>query len=305
MACGKCKSEFTGVGGYFDKVCLACNNCQVVCPTGALEFPHYYKINNGYWKTHFDYPDSQQTGFPNPFMAEKTPEFVDIEDQLTDTEKVIYKRRTVRMYSKEQVSKKLIHRIIEAGRFAPSAGNCQPWQFLVIRDGELLGELSEATVEWATKITKIYQGKGFFRTLLKNSLAILRPKAIDQRPMVAMQALSQPKFKDDNMDLFFGAGTCILVLQNSLGISNPDFGAGICAQNMVLAAHAMGLGTCYVGFLSTGMNMDKKLGAFKKQLGIEWPYNYVATAITVGYPAVQTDGVLKREFPKVDWVGGK
>ena len=125
---------------------------------------HYYRVEKGFWKTYFDYPDTQQNGFPNPFMAEETPEFSAIEEQLTNTEKVIYKR-----------------------------------------------------------------------------------------PMLAMQALHSPNFKDGKMDVFFGAKTCILVLQKSLGISNPDFGAGLYAQNMVLAAHSMGLGTCYIGFVSSGM----------------------------------------------------
>ena len=44
----------------------------------------------------------------------------------TPTEEVILKRRSVRMYKKEQVPELMIKRILEAGRFAPSAGNGQP-----------------------------------------------------------------------------------------------------------------------------------------------------------------------------------
>ncbi len=302
LDCGSQKSEFVTVGDYFPKICVACRNCEVICPTGALEMPHFYQVEKGIWKTHFEYPDAQQNGYPNPFMEKKTPEFSDVEEQLTETEKVIFKRRSVRLYTEEQVPREIVHRIIEAGRFAPSAGNCQPWQFLVLRDPELMAEINEAALTWTTKITQLYQGRNFWRQVLKKGLAVLRPKAIDQRPMVAMHALTNPKFQGKPPDVFFGAKTCILVLQNSMGISNPDFGAGICAQNMVLAAHSMGLGTCYVGFVSTGINMDKEFGKFKKRLGIEWPFNCVATAITVGYPQVQMDGVTKREFPKVEWL---
>ncbi len=294
--------EFVVMGDYFPKICIACHNCEVICPHNALEFSHYYEVKNGFWQTDFDYPDTDHNGFPNPFMEEKTPEFKAIEDSLTETEKVIYKRRSTRLYKKKQVPKEDIHRIIEAGRFAPSAGNGRPWQFVVLRDPELMAEISEATVDWTTKMTKLYQGKNFWRQVLKNSLALFRPKAIDQRPMLAMQALETPSYQDKRLDVFFGAKTCILLLRHSLGISNPDFDAGICAQNMVLAAHSMGLGTCYVGFVSTGMSMDGKLKKIKKRLGIKWPYNTVATAITVGYPAVQIDGVTKREFPKVKWL---
>ena len=44
----------------------------------------------------------------------------------TPAEEVILKRRSVRMYKKEQVPEFMIRRILEAGRFAPSAGNGQP-----------------------------------------------------------------------------------------------------------------------------------------------------------------------------------
>jgi len=49
---------------------------------------------------------------------------------LTSTEEVLLKRRSVRLYRKDQVPKEMILRILEAGRYAPSAGNGQPWNSL-------------------------------------------------------------------------------------------------------------------------------------------------------------------------------
>ena len=43
--------------------------------------------------------------------------------EFTETEKVILSRRSVRQYKKEQVPEFMVKRILEAGRFAPSAGN--------------------------------------------------------------------------------------------------------------------------------------------------------------------------------------
>ncbi|MBI9092112.1 MAG: FAD-dependent oxidoreductase [Desulfobacterium sp.] len=301
LACGSQKSSFTGLP-YFGKLCLACHNCEVVCPNQALEFPHFYRVNKGRWSTHFDYPKNGVTGFPNPFMEENTPDYDALASRITPTEKVIYRRRSVRMYTKDQVPREDIHRILEAGRFAPSAGNSQPWRFVVVRDRDFMDEMNRDVVAWSRKITRLYQGKHLIHRLIKGALGIFKPGAIDQRPMVAMQALNTPKFGTGKMDVFFGAQTSIFLLQNRLGISNPHFGAGICAQNMVLAAHAMGLGTCYVGFVSTGLNMDRTIGKYKKRLGVEWPFDYVATVLTVGYPAVQTDNVIRREFPRVTWM---
>jgi len=67
-------------------------------------------------------------------MLDKPVPLSEIESQLTDVEKVIYRRRSVRVYKKDPVPKELIKRVLEAGRFAPSAGNCQGWKFVVLTE---------------------------------------------------------------------------------------------------------------------------------------------------------------------------
>jgi len=216
---------------------------------------------------------------------------------------VIYRRRSVRVYKKDPVPKELIKRVLEAGRFAPSAGNCQGWKFIVVTDRDVMNELSASTIKFLNIFTKLYQGKDPGRTALKKMLAFIKPNSIDQRPMVAIQALSTPKFGEGKLDCFFGAPVAILLLTHHLHISEPELGMGICAQNMVLAAHSLGLGTCYVGFVSNALNLDPMTKAkFRKKLGIEWPYDSVATVLTLGYPAVDLEKPVDREFPKVKWI---
>lgn len=55
-----------------------------------------------------------------------------------DTLKAIATRRSIRKYKDKPVSDELIQKIIEAGMYAPSAGNQQPWHFMVIRDRKVL-----------------------------------------------------------------------------------------------------------------------------------------------------------------------
>jgi NADPH-dependent glutamate synthase beta subunit-like oxidoreductase/nitroreductase len=297
LHCGRDKPELTGLE-YFGKICIACHNCAAICPQDALIFPNYYKVDKGRWTTEFDIPPAGG-GFPNPFNADTAPDFKDLAPKLNDVEKVVYTRRSVRVYKKDQVPKELIHRVLEAGRFAPSAGNSQPWQFLVVQDKKKLDELGVACRKTLGLVTKIYQGKGFLRKLLKGSLAFLKPNSADQRPMVAIQALLTPKFGDKELDLFFGASTVIFVLANRLGISDTSINVGICCQNMVLTAHSLGLGTCYVGFAAEPMNLSSGL---RKNFGIQWPYDRVATAIAIGYPAIQVDNAVEREFPRIRWM---
>jgi nitroreductase len=54
----------------------------------------------------------------------------------------IYRRRSIRKYSAEQVSEEALTAIIRAGMNAPSAGNQQPWYFIIIDRRPLLEEIT-------------------------------------------------------------------------------------------------------------------------------------------------------------------
>jgi nitroreductase len=68
------------------------------------------------------------------------------------------------------------------------------------------------------------------------------------------------------------------------------------AHNMVLAAHSLGLGTCYVGF----SKMIETLPELKQDLGLAWPYK-VMTSLVLGYPRTRIDRAVPRERPRVTW----
>lgn len=55
----------------------------------------------------------------------------------------IYKRRSIRRFTDQEVKKDQIEEVLKAGMNAPSAGNEQPWQFLVIDDRKLLDKIPE------------------------------------------------------------------------------------------------------------------------------------------------------------------
>ena len=60
-----------------------------------------------------------------------------------DILELIKTRRSVRKYKSEPVSDEDLERILEAGIWAPSAGNSQPWKFIVIRSKEVKEALSQ------------------------------------------------------------------------------------------------------------------------------------------------------------------
>ena len=55
----------------------------------------------------------------------------------------IFHRRSIRKYTREVVSENLIEEILKAGMAAPSAGNEQPWHFIVIRDKSIMEDITK------------------------------------------------------------------------------------------------------------------------------------------------------------------
>ena len=58
---------------------------------------------------------------------------------------IIFKRRTIRKFLNQEVEPEKLKQLIEAAVMAPSAGNQQPWQFIVVSSREILNKLSQAT----------------------------------------------------------------------------------------------------------------------------------------------------------------
>ncbi len=263
--------------------CMSCSACVAHCEKGAVTMRGFYRVDEGVFKTTLLHPDD---GYP------KVPEVEGIEG-LTPVEEVIYKRRSNRIFSSRPVPDELVRRVIEAGRFAPSHGNNQPWSFLVVNDREEMDRIAEMMDPLYRHLTRFYfSGKSnpVTRSLLSVASALL-PPLMDQRAMTGGRAILKPK------DVFLGAPCLIYLLGDKRGINNMYVDIGICGQNMVLAAHSLGLVTCWLSFAGVGAKM---LPWLRRYLGIKKPYVPV-TAIVLGYPRVNADSMVKRELPRIIW----
>lgn len=217
----------------------------------------------------------------------------------TEVERACFERRSVRKYKKDQVSQHFIQRMLETGRFAPSAGNCQPWKFLVIRDPKLIAAI-ERDITWACKVLKYFmywrKDKAFrpLAWLVSQIFIRVMPHEMHPVPHGAVGLIADGKLK-----VLHGAPTVIMILKDRRGAANPDLDCGICGQNMVLTAYSLGLSTCWVGFVSLLMKPPLSI-IWKHRLGIRFPYTLVE-AICVGYPVAEPNGIVERETHAVTW----
>ncbi len=284
-----------GYGG-FEQACINCGNCLRACPVDAITMTGSYHVPTGRYQ-------SQLTGImaePDPLGHEDKKPYAEIAGELTEVERTIYSRRSNRLFKDKPVPRQMLHRIVEAGRFAPSAGNNQPWKFIVITNQRVIKELERRSMTSLRMLKNFYfLKKDGRRSRLKSMIvwmgSLFSPNKFDPRPMTAME-----KADVTENTIYFNAPAVILILKDKRGISNPDLDAGICGQNMVLAAHSLGLGTCWISLPMESLAMPLMAG-FRKKIGIPSRYQAV-TSIAVGYPRGKIDGIVKRDTPTVDWI---
>jgi nitroreductase/NAD-dependent dihydropyrimidine dehydrogenase PreA subunit len=287
--------------------CLTCQNCEVVCPEDAVTMEGDYRVPRGFWKN--EHVFSGEKTLPAPLGESRGKDFEDYKDELTEAERVIYQRRSNRLYRKKQLPRELVERVIEAGRFAPSAGNNQPWKFIVIRNPEVLEEINRKCKKVLRFFSKLCMPHAWldkktpgdktarlvaWQKILIWSLVRFVGGDADQRAHGGLNAVTS----DPDYHTFFKAPTLILLLADRRAIGGTDLDIGICGQNMVLAAHSLGLGTCYVDLITKTLQNGRKL---RRKLGITHPFEIV-TCLAIGYPLGKIDGIVSREQPRIDWI---
>lgn len=178
---------------------------------------------------------------------------------MTDTMQNIYQRRAVRKYKNMPVAREIIDQLIAAGRMAPSAMNKQPWKFYVLLDKKLIKTLSKEIAEIAIKEIRHTN----VREIVKMTLS-------------SFHLSTMIDFLQTADHIFYGAPVIIFITSPV----NDAWGAldvGMCSQNIMLAAKALGLDTCPVGFA-------KFVTQVKDFYRLNIPASeQVDLAITVGY----------------------
>lgn len=144
--------------------------------------------------------------------------------------KNIYARRAVRKYKDIPVPKEFIDQLLDAARMAPSAMNRQPWKFYVLTDKRKIKTFSKEIAGIAVKELKHVS----LKEAAKLTLSFFHfSKMID--------------FLKNDDHIFYGAPVVIFIT-SPLADEWAALDIGMCAENMMLAAKAMGLETCPVGF---------------------------------------------------------
>lgn len=163
----------------------------------------------------------------------------------------ILARRSVRSYKQDAVNSAIIRCLLEAAVRAPTAMHQEPLAFLIIQDKKILRTLSD----------------------------LAKPMVLKEIRQSASQNTHHHMdvFEQDDFNIFYDAGTLILICAKT---ESPFFEADcwLAAENLMLSASAMGLGSCVIGSAIAALKTDE----VKRKLHIPPEFSAVSPII-LGY----------------------
>lgn len=268
IGCGQCArvcpldtiSMVQGKGVVTGERSLNCGHCEAICPSGAVRVGAL--LNDALSFVSF----AEDQRLLPPGQADPA--------QLV---RLMRSRRSCRNYTDQPVDRGVLEDLVRVGTCAPSGSNAQLWTFTILPHRRAMLALAEGMFEFFGRLNRMAE-RAWLRGLLR---ALGRPELHDyyheHLPTVKEGMADWTERGRDR--LFHGAQAAILV--GSLpGASTPAEDALLASGQICLTAHAMGLGTCMVGFAVEALNRDARLS---RRLGLA-EGEKVRAVIALGHP---------------------
>lgn len=215
--------------------------------------------------------------------------------QDNDTISTIKERRAIRDYDTErEVPDELIYKVIEAGTYAPSAENQQPWRIIVVKDKETQEFIGQMAVDRTIELF----GRATPRQELERRLSYIHSKASLERTIDILITGKRFEYIKGNPETDGAPVLLVLAVDRThVGNSQPTLrGTGgvygwsaprhaiiagsMMLQNMTLAAASLGLGSCVS---SVQLDHFDDIRAVCERLKIPHPHWVPILCLTLGY----------------------
>ncbi|HEY7186827.1 MAG TPA: nitroreductase family protein [Vicinamibacterales bacterium] len=183
---------------------------------------------------------------------------------------VIFARRSVRSYTPDTIQQSTVRALLDAAVQAPTALFTKQLAFVVVQNGQTRRRLSDLTKAW-----------------WRDEVRTNRHRYLD----VSKDVLHQ--FSDPDFDVFHGATTLIVICDRH----GDAFGAADCwlaAENLMLAASALGLGSRCIGAAVPALNSAE----MRHELGLA-PVVTAVAAIVIGAPKLPVEAEEEPREPDV------
>jgi nitroreductase/NAD-dependent dihydropyrimidine dehydrogenase PreA subunit len=239
---------------------LNCGHCLAVCPTEAIRVAALDPALSAF-KTF----ESKESWLP--FGKG------DIRDLLN----IMQSRRSCRNFREKPVPRDVLEDLVKIGITAPSGSNCQQWTFTILPNRPAVEQLARWVGDFFANLNRTAE-----KAWLRKGLKLLGKPELDQYFQNYYQTIEEgfERWEKEGKDLLFHGAPAAIVVGSKKEASCPAEDALLATQNMLLAAHVLGLGTCLIGFAVQAMKRDGSILSRIGMPGDEAPYAVIA----LGYP---------------------
>ena len=187
-----------------------------------------------------------------------------------DALQAVMTRRSTRAFKREEIDPEKLEKLIEAGRYAPSGGNSQSVRFIVIQNREALGALAQAAQE---SFARMEVTEGMYRSM-KNSIRLSQKGGY----------------------VFHYDPAALIVTANRKDHPNNIADCACALENMMIAANALDLGSCWINQLRW-LNEDEKLLSMLREMGMKEDER-VYGALAVGVADTEDGLPCRKRLPR-------
>lgn len=259
---------------------IACGHCAAACPTQAVAVTNLVAggmqlatvANDNRWLPYGEFDTTQLF-------------------------RLMRSRRSCRNYLDKPVPQSILQDLVKIGISAPSGSNCQQWTFTLVPTRPAVLELGKAVGAFFRKLNQTAANP-----LLRNLLALCGRSELKTYYLNYYQEVKEKivEFDTTGKDFLFWQAPALIIIAATPGASCPKEDALMAAQNILLGAHSLGLGTCPIGFAVAAMNRDRSIQA---NIGMSADET-VHAVLTVGYPDETWQGLADRKRVSPRIVGG-
>ncbi len=237
-------------------LCIGCGHCAASCPQMAIDI---------------SFIDAGALNFTTLDVDKNwlKPGMFDAASLIN----LMSSRRSCRKFSDEPVKRDLLNDLVKVGMTAPSGSNAQQWTFTILPSAQAVSKLGTKVSDFYRKLNNL-ASKRSLRFLSRLFAKDVLGKYYRDYYEFVEQALHEYDVMGKDK-LFYNAPAAILVGAKAQS-STPCEDALLATQNILLAAHAAGLGTCLIGFAVEAIKNDKEI---RKSIGLGKGENIYAVIV--------------------------
>jgi nitroreductase/NAD-dependent dihydropyrimidine dehydrogenase PreA subunit len=253
----------------YPEQCCTCGHCVAVCPENAL--------------VHQKMPTEMFEDLP---ATKISPE---------NMRNLLLSRRSIRVFKENRVPRELIEQLIEVGVHAGTSSNGQTENFVVIQDRKLLSELGKMVIEVLWDKGLKYLGSEIGQKLAKTKVG----EEMLRQTIPYHHIINNRRQNNQLAGVVFRNAPVVIIIHGLRTNFMARANCSIAARNMEIMAKTIGLGTCWVGFLSSAANLAEK--KIERYLDIPDDRS-IYGAIMVGYPKFEYREIIPRKERGVRWI---